>query len=283
MRHLLTLTCLLLATATLADESDFDFSSLGAKKALRDYNKAIAKDEKAQAQQVKKAEAEGAEEIKKTRDAFVENLRKALKQSMQAGNLEEANKINAAIKALEQGAGPAAGLAVGSKGKKSKTRIPRDSDSPLLYRFFEYDQKNNGFAVRTNARGFSELVQLESYRGKEHVLQTHPRSESNPAIFSKVLRIPRSGRYALRMGVSHHIHDGINRDWMLVVRVNGISVMQQVVGEAIIQNGWADIEVNLRRFAGRKVEIEIIHAGGGPESNWNGEHGYWTHAEIVKK
>jgi hypothetical protein len=100
MRYLFTLACLLLVTATVADEPEFDFSSVGAKKALRDYNKAVAKDEKVQSQQVKEVEAEGAKAAKRTRDAFVENLRKALKKSMQAGNLDEANKINAAIKKL---------------------------------------------------------------------------------------------------------------------------------------------------------------------------------------
>ena len=102
MRYLFTLTCLVLVNAAVADEGDFDFSSLGAKKALRDYKKAVAKDEKIQAQQVKKVEAEGAKAAKKTREAFVESLRKTLEKSMQAGNLEEANKINAAIKALEK-------------------------------------------------------------------------------------------------------------------------------------------------------------------------------------
>ncbi len=34
----------------------------------------------------------------------MESLKKALKKSMQAGNLDEANKIDAAIKALKQGA-----------------------------------------------------------------------------------------------------------------------------------------------------------------------------------
>jgi len=60
---------------------------------------------------------------KTTRDAFVESLKGALKQAMQAGNLDEANKINAAIKALKKGS-PAGGSAAGSKDKKRKARIP---------------------------------------------------------------------------------------------------------------------------------------------------------------
>ena len=100
MRYLFTLACLLLVTATMADEPDFDFSSLGAKKALRDYKKAIVKDEKFQAQKQKLLDEEGAKAAKKTRDAYIASLKKLLKQSMQAGNLDEANKINAAIKKL---------------------------------------------------------------------------------------------------------------------------------------------------------------------------------------
>jgi len=133
MRHLLILACLAFGTGAMADEGDFDFSSLGAKKALRDYKKAITKDEKARGQKQKLLDEDGTKQEKKTRNAFVENLKKALKKSMQSGNLDEANKINAAIKALEQGEGasPAGGSVAGTKGKKkakkSKARIPRNA------------------------------------------------------------------------------------------------------------------------------------------------------------
>ena len=102
MRYLFTLACLLLATATVADEAEFDFDSVPAKKALRAYKKAMAKDEKARAQRVKEIETEDAKAIKKTREAFIDSLRKALKKSMQAGNLEEANRIDSAIKVAKK-------------------------------------------------------------------------------------------------------------------------------------------------------------------------------------
>jgi len=131
MRYLFTMACLLLATGVVADEGDFDFSSLGAKKALRDYKKALVEDKKAIELKRKKFDEEAESLAKTTRDAFVENLKKALKKSMQSGNLDEANKINAAIKALEQGTGPAGGSVAGSKGKKkakkSKARIPKNA------------------------------------------------------------------------------------------------------------------------------------------------------------
>ena len=131
MRYLFTMACLLLATGVVADEGDFDFSSLGAKKALRDYKKALVEDKKAIELKRKKFDEEAESLAKTTRDAFVENLKKALKKSMQSGNLDEANKINAAIKALEQGTGPAGGSTTGTKGKKkakkSKARIPKNA------------------------------------------------------------------------------------------------------------------------------------------------------------
>ncbi|MDG2286859.1 MAG: C-type lectin domain-containing protein [Alphaproteobacteria bacterium] len=130
MRYLFTLACLLLVTATVADDADFDFDSVAAKKAFRDYNKAVAKDEKARGQKQKLLDEDGTKQEKKTRNAFVENLKKALKKSMQAGNLDEANKINAAIKALEKGADPVTSSAAESKGKKnanSKARIPKSA------------------------------------------------------------------------------------------------------------------------------------------------------------
>ena len=121
MRHLLILSCLLFGTGATADEADFDFKSLGAKKALRDYKKAVAKDEKARAQRQKELDEAGAKAAKTTRDAFAERLKKSLKQAMQAGNLEEANKIDAAIKALKQGS-PAGGSAANRKAQEETKR-----------------------------------------------------------------------------------------------------------------------------------------------------------------
>ena len=267
MRHFLILASLAFVTGAVADEGDFDFKGLVAKKALRDYKKAAAKDGKAMELKRKELDKEIANLAKTTRDAFVKNLKKALKQSMQAGNLEEANKINAAIKLVE------------SKNPVATS----DSNSPILYRFFEYDQKNDGFVVHTNVKNCVRLEHYESYRGKQHVLMTEPASEREPATFSKVVKLPHSGRYVLRMRVSHNIHNGINHDWVLVVRINDVPVMQQVVSAAIMVNGWADIEVDLQRYVGRMVKIDIINSAGGPESSWNGEHGYWTHADIIKK
>jgi hypothetical protein len=103
MRHLLILACLLFGTGAVADEGDFDFKSLGAKKALRDYKATLAKEDKAKQKAIEEIEAEAKKERKKYRVELIMNLEQALKKALQDADLEEANKIDAAIKALKKG------------------------------------------------------------------------------------------------------------------------------------------------------------------------------------
>ena len=155
MRHLLILTCLLFGTGAMADEADFDFKSLGAKKALRDYKKTVSKDKKATELKRKELDEEAANLAKKTRDAFAERLKKSLKQAMQAGNLEEANKIDAAIKALKQGS-PAGGSAANRKAQKETKRPTEVTYWPNGQKRRESHYKNgkrDGLATEWNANG----------------------------------------------------------------------------------------------------------------------------------
>jgi hypothetical protein len=124
----------LFGTGATAEEGDFDFNGLIAKKALRDYKKALVEDKKAIELRRKKLDEEADSLAKTARDAFVENLTKALKQSMQAGNLDEANKINDAIKALKKGASPAGASVAGSNKAPAQVRkvsIKADGGGPL--------------------------------------------------------------------------------------------------------------------------------------------------------
>ena len=134
MRYLLTLTCLLFVTAAVADEGDFDFSSLGAKKALRDYKKALVEDKKTIEFKRTKLDKEAESLANATRDAFAENLKKALKQSMQAGNLEEANKIDAAIKCLTEGTAVPVGTKNEPPTAKGNTKKTKNINRPTFPR-----------------------------------------------------------------------------------------------------------------------------------------------------
>ena len=145
-----------MADDAVADDAEFDFSSVAAKKAVRDYKKAMAKDEKAQAQRVKEIETEDAKAIKKTRNAFLESLQKALKKSMQAGNLEEANKIDAAIKSIQKGHGPTEGAS--ASGLKGKEKPPsKQLQKPLIIGVWKTTAPPGGkdvFIVRPNKTAY---------------------------------------------------------------------------------------------------------------------------------
>ena len=177
MRHFLILASLAFVTASYAEEGDFDFNGLIAKKALRDYKKAVAKDEKATELKRKELDEEAANAAKTTRDAFAENLKKALKQSMQAGNLEEANKIDSAIKALKKGGDPTGSpekIGVGSRQKRSSSLYLSDI-SPILastYSFGSHGFVGEGAFTKIRVGGKPFL----------HGLGTHPLSNSGASV-----------------------------------------------------------------------------------------------------
>ena len=106
MRHLLILASLLFGTGAVADDADFDFKSLGAKKALRDYKATLAKEDKAKQKAIEEIEAEAKKAQKKYRVELIMNLEQALKKAMQDADLEEANKIRRCHQGTQEG-GPA--------------------------------------------------------------------------------------------------------------------------------------------------------------------------------
>ena len=85
MRHLLILACLLFGTGAVADEADFDFKSKKAKAAVQKY-----KDE------MRKAK-------KRNGNTLLRSLQSALKHERTDGDLDEALKIQVAVKELKKG------------------------------------------------------------------------------------------------------------------------------------------------------------------------------------
>jgi hypothetical protein len=63
----------------------------------------------------------------------------------------------------------------------------------------------------------------------------------------------------------------------LIVKANGEKLYDGIIGPATTKNGWADLEIDLSRFAGRKVNIELHNH----PNDWAWEFGYWARVEIV--
>jgi len=181
MRHLLILACLLFGTGATADEADFDFKSLGAKKALRDYKATLVREDKAKQKAIEEIEAEAKKERKKYRIELIMNLEQALKKALQDADLEEANKIDSAIKALKKGGDPTGSpekIGIGSRQKRSSSLYLSDI-SPILAR--TYTNHSHGFG----SHGFvGKNFRQIRVGGKLflHGLGTHPLRNSGASI-----------------------------------------------------------------------------------------------------
>ena len=148
----------LLTTASYADDAEFDFENSDARKALGSYNAQVTKNRKEMAQKIKQVKDKGVATAKKNHKAFIESLQKALKKSMRASNLNEANKINNAITALQQGNIPPGDVVAGKDAEKTKQFLLSSvidvwvsSDGKAIYII-----RPNGAAIRGTIRNWGK-------------------------------------------------------------------------------------------------------------------------------
>jgi len=110
------------------------------------------------------------------------------------------------------------------------------------------------------------------WNGRKNVFMTHPLDRQTPCVIVRTVEIPADRKVLLRLTVGHHP----GGDWTLVVRANGEELLRQTVGEKTAQNGWLDVTVDLSRYAGQKVRIELLNEPNG----WSWEAGYWAKIDI---
>ena len=121
------------------------------------------------------------------------------------------------------------------------------------------------------------LYRLRDHAGQTDVLRTHPNAADKPAIFRAGLTLPKDKPYMIDMHVTHL---ALN-DWQLVVKVNGEVIHDELINDklTIPQKGWASVQVDLSRFAGQKVYVEVLNQS----NNWSNEFAYWKRLAIVEK
>ncbi|MGE5195415.1 MAG: hypothetical protein ACM3U2_23220, partial [Deltaproteobacteria bacterium] len=68
-------------------------------------------------------------------------------------------------------------------------------------------------------------------------------------------------------------------DWQLLVFVNGEKLHDSLVAENTTQEGWAEVTVDLSRFAGSNILLEVHNH----PNNWAGEFAYWGRVELVSQ
>jgi hypothetical protein len=110
---------------------------------------------------------------------------------------------------------------------------------------------------------------LKEHAGRATVLKTHPPEQGKPLVLRGVLSTPKDRSQRLRLVVSHEK----DADWQLKVKVGTEIIHDQLINGDLTKGtgGWVDISLDLARFAGRTLPVEIHHH----PNNWANEFAYW--------
>ena len=153
------------------------------------------------------------------------------------------------------------------------TRVtPRESLNPAEFSAI-VGEILPGFS--TKASGELGVGLLAEHLGRDNVLRTHPVSLQQPCILSTQLTPPAGRKTRLSLDVSHDKRG----DWRLLVRGDGQLLADELISKDTCSGGWRTITVDLSRFAGREVKLELVNQA----NNWSWEFGYWARAAIVSE
>jgi len=111
--------------------------------------------------------------------------------------------------------------------------------------------------------------------GKKNVLMTHPLSRTVGCVLSKELALPAGRKSTLALTVGHHPQG----DWVLLVKADGRVLLEKTIGPDTAENLWTDIEVDLSKYAGKTVKLELVNQ----PSGWKFEAAYWARIEILSR
>lgn len=125
----------------------------------------------------------------------------------------------------------------------------------------------------TSAVGEGGLGIVKELYGRAGILRTHPISQKEPCILTRTVDLSEVKKTKLRLSVAHDPQG----DWQLIVSANGEKLYDGIIGPKTTKNGWADLEIDLSKFAGKPVKLELRNQA----NNWSNEFGYWGRVEIV--
>jgi hypothetical protein len=120
------------------------------------------------------------------------------------------------------------------------------------------------------------VFRLKEHAGQTDVLRTYPNAHDKPVIFRTGMVLQKDKSSRLDMHVSHFQQF----DWQLIVKVNGEILLDQTINEKLTlpQKGWASIQVDLTRFAGQKIFVEVIQQSNKRQN----EYAFWKRMAIVE-
>ncbi len=126
----------------------------------------------------------------------------------------------------------------------------------------------------TEASGEAGVALLSEYRGRATVVRTHPLSDEQPCVLTSEVDLPADKRSKLILSVGCDEHPG---DWRLIVKANGDTLLDTIVGPDTTENSWTELTVDLSPLAGQHIKLELLNAATG----WDNEFAYWGRAAVV--
>ena len=128
-----------------------------------------------------------------------------------------------------------------------------------------------GWSVAKCGRG--PLVGLvPQLRGRRNVLVTRPLSQEVGCVISRIVQLPADPSCTLRLVVGHDARG----DWDLILRIDGRQLLRKSIGLESTMAGWTEISVDLSRYAGETIKIELINEATG----WHYEAAYWGEISL---
>ncbi|MBE0534344.1 MAG: ADP-ribosylglycohydrolase family protein [Phycisphaerae bacterium] len=115
----------------------------------------------------------------------------------------------------------------------------------------------------------------DEHAGRKNVLMTHPLNRTVPCVLSKTAAVPAGKKTKLSFWAGHHP----GGDWDLIVKANGDELFKGAIGEKTAKNNWTFVEVDLSKYAGKEVKIELFNKA----TEWAWEAGYWDAIQIVSQ
>ena len=121
------------------------------------------------------------------------------------------------------------------------------------------------------------LVWHTAQNGQTDIFRTHANAADKPLILRGAAVLPKDRPMLLDLHVSHQAQC----DWQLVVRANGQVIHDQLINEKLTtpQKGWATIQIDLEKFAGQKVVLEVLNQS----NNWQNETAFWKRIELIER
>ncbi len=115
----------------------------------------------------------------------------------------------------------------------------------------------------------------DELRGRKNVLVTHPLSRTVGCVLTRTMTLPPDKKSSLNLVVGHDARG----DWDLIVRADGEELLRKTIGPDTTTMGWAELSVDLSRFAGKSVKLELVNE----PTDWRFEAAFWSKIAVVSE